>query len=66
MCIRDSSREEMKRRGVHVDTRAPRQRARFMERGRAVLRRALHTPEEQLEREGITTSLDYAGVCHFC
>eukprot|EP00959_Pyramimonas_sp_CCMP1952_P291271 6092903-Pyramimonas_sp.AAC.1 len=46
----------MKRRGVHVDIRAPRQRARFIEQGGAVLRRAGRAAGEQLEREGTTAN----------
>ena len=49
---------EMRRRGVEVDPRAPRQHARFIERRGAILRHALHTTEEQLEREGIFAQFD--------
>ena len=50
--------DEMKRRRVHVDIRAPRQRARFVERRGAVLRRALRAAEERLEREGTAVNFD--------
>ena len=50
--------EEMKRRGVKVDIRAPRQHARFIERRGAILRHALHTAEEQMRREGIVAHFD--------
>ena len=50
--------EEMRRRGVTVDIRAPRQHARFAERRGAILRHALRSAEEQLEREGITANFD--------
>ena len=40
--------EELKRRGVTVDIRAPRQHARFIERRGAILRHAMHTAEDQM------------------
>ena len=49
---------EMRRWGVEVDPRAPRQRARFIERRGAMLRRALLATEEQLEREGFFAQFD--------
>ena len=50
--------EEIKRRGVQVDMRARRQRARFIERRGAMLRHALHAAEEQLGCEGIAANFD--------
>ena len=49
---------EMKRRGVEVDARAPRQRARLIGRRGAIWRRALPATEEQLEGEGIFAQFD--------
>eukprot|EP00959_Pyramimonas_sp_CCMP1952_P055524 1160330-Pyramimonas_sp.AAC.1 len=48
----------MRRRGAQMDSRAPRQLARFIERRGAMLRRALRATERQLERE-ITANFDF-------
>eukprot|EP00959_Pyramimonas_sp_CCMP1952_P032296 677756-Pyramimonas_sp.AAC.1 len=50
--------EELKRRGISLHVRAPRQHARFIERRGAILRHALHTAEEQPERESLTVNFD--------
>ena len=50
--------EELKRRGVTLDIRAPRQHARFIERRGAILRHSMHTTEEQMQREGLTVVFD--------
>ena len=39
--------------GIEVKTRAPEQHARFIERGGAILRHAMHTTEEQCIRESV-------------
>ena len=51
--------EEMKRRGVTVDIRAPRRHARFIERRGAILRHAMHTAEDQMERKGVVVHFDF-------
>ena len=50
--------DELKRRGITIDIRAPRQHARFIERRGAILRRSMHTTEEQMLREGLTVQFD--------
>ena len=50
--------DEMRRRGVTIDVRAPRQHARFIERRGAILRHAMHTTEEQMQREGLPVNFD--------
>ena len=50
--------EELKRRGVTIDVRAPQQHARFIERRGAILRHAMHTTEEQMQREGLPCTFD--------
>ena len=46
---------DLKREGSTVKIRAPEQHARMIERRGAILRHALHTTEQQLTNDGVTT-----------
>ena len=60
----------LKRKGIQLDTRAVGQHARMIERRGAILRHAMHCIEEQLETEGIQSTIKqivaeavFAGNC---
>jgi hypothetical protein len=61
---------ELKSRGIELKLRAPSQRARYIERRGALLRQAMHVIEDQLKREGVSTTFPillaeatFAGNC---